>query len=321
MMSVAIAATATTTASGLPKPVRFQKYGNKKSTTASSTSSVVQRPLSRQTLTAVKILADATPAFPSCSEQFLQGKVLNGKYKIGRMVGKGRYSAVFSGSFEQVEYALKCFNATNDSFFDGEVAALKKLNHANVIKMIDSFEDSSLKFIVTEMCQMDLEKYIEINKKLDFPTAKNIMLQISGAVVYLHDSGTFHRDLKPENILVNSYKNIITVKINDFGLSTAENYSSNVIAGTRLYMSPEIFNHLSGISWAKNDVWALGLIFFNMLTGTYPWEAPMLPGTLISNWKSDYGFTDDVVTFFQKVFTRSKSRPNTKEFQELLAKL
>lgn len=123
------------------------------------------------------------------------------------------------------------------------------------------------------MCELDLRRFIEINKRLDLETAKRIMLQVVDAVIYLHQSRIFHRDLKPDNILLKRFDDL-TVKVSDFGLSTTEILSANEFPGTTQYKSPEIFNRKPGFYWAKNDVWAMGIIFFSLLNRAVPWVNP-----------------------------------------------
>ena len=266
---------------------------------------------------------NAAIPFPSCSEGFLKGKTLNGKYSVEKTIGKGTFSVVFAAMniYDGEIIALKCLTGTNDPSSNDEIATLKRLNHPNVVKMVDSFVEGGLRFIVTEMCDFDLETFIEIDKKLDLPTAKNIMLQIASAVVYLHNSQIFHRDLKPTNILVVKGIDKTYVKVSDFGLSTSEISSDDPFVGTPLFQAPEIYNERIGYPWAKNDVWAMGLIFFNMLTGHSPWIRPTFPEQTVTSWRLKYGFSENLAGLFQKTFNVSRARPTAEEFYQLISQL
>ena len=178
LISFAIAATPTKNDEDLQKRAKIWRFGKKKTTSTTRTTS---HPVASKTPREVTI-------FPSCSEEFLKGKSLNGKYMVEKIIGEGPFSVVFAAIHNRDKFALKCMTQTNDPYIDDEIATLKRLNHPNVVKMVDSFVEGGLRFIVTEMCDFDLETFIEIDKKLDLPTAKNIMLQIASAVVYLHNS-------------------------------------------------------------------------------------------------------------------------------------
>ena len=359
IFSVIAAATATTNVEDLQKRAKLWRFGRKKTTHATSTTlrpaavatgtpDIAQRPAQPAGRPAErppegKDLRAEVPVFtpegmriagrqrlplgpkggnllPSCSKEFLKGKALNGKYKVEGMAGEGAFSVVFTAIHNGEKFAVKCLTKTNDPSTNDEITILKSLNHPNVIKMVDTFVEDGLLFIVTEMCEFDLEKFIEINKKVDFQTAKIIIQQVASAVTYLHELQISHRDLKPANILVKSLDDI-TVKVNDFGLSTTDILNDDW-AGTRKYMSPEIYRRWKGQPWDKNDVWAMGLIFFNMLTGTNPWTEPAFPWQWsLSSWKLRYGFSDNLLILFQKSFDVSKKRPTAEEFHQLISQL
>ena len=320
LISSVIAVTATTNSGDLQKQSRFGRIKPIHGTTttsrpAASVTRVYQRIAQPTTISAVRTPAgkDLTAAheaggmgiarsqrvkvglkkatrYAFCEEQILKGENLNGKYQVDKMIGKGAFSVVFAAFHDGERFALKCLTKTNDPSSNDEIAALEKLNHPNVIKMVDSFVEGGLLFIVTEMCDLDLARYIEMHKKLDLPTSKDIMLQIASAVIYLHESEIFHLDLKPENILVVEISGKPYAKVSDFGLSTSEISSNDPFLGSPMFKAPEIFYKQVGYPWAKNDVWAMGLIFFNMLTGHSPWIRPTFPGQTVSSWRSNYGF-------------------------------
>lgn len=101
---------------------------------------------------------------------------------------------------------------------------------------------------------------------------KHMFLQLIDAVHYCHERGVYHRDLKPENILLNRDRTKLFVT--DFGLSTETRYSKCFNTGTRQYMSPECINrNVDSYSCKRNDIWAIGVILFNMITGRNPWSS------------------------------------------------
>ena len=208
---------------------------------------------------------------------------------------------------------------TNDLSANREIAIMKRIDHENLLSLVDSFVEDEQLFIVTEMYGLDLVGVIKESYQLDIATAKKIMLQVASGVIYLHESGIYHRDLKPDNILVTSMDDL-TVKICDFGASTTTvNSSNNFTGGTDRYLSPEIFNHQSGVSWAKNDVWAMGVTFYTMLTAKVPWNNPNQASS--KNLGRSPGVPRRIVAFFQRVFTSSELRPSAEQFKQLLETL
>ena len=254
-----------------------------------------------------------------CSEQLLIGKVLNGKYKIESKIRKGGFSVVFSASHNGENFAVKCLTKTNELSANREIAIMKRISHENLLSLVDSFVEDEQLFIVTELYGLDLVQVIKESYQLDIATAKKIMLQVASGVIYLHESGIYHRDLKPDNILVTSMDDL-TVKICDFGASTTTvNSSNNFTGGTDRYLSPEIFNHQSGVSWAKNDVWAMGVTFYTMLTAKYPWNNPNEAAS--KKFGKSPSVPRRVEAFFKRVFTSSESRPSAEQFKQLLEML
>ena len=110
-------------------------------------------------------------------------------------------------------------NDTDQKFFDGEIAILKKLDHPNIIKIYETFEENKNYFLVTELCKGgELFEQIEKQGSYSEYDAAGIVLQILKATSYCHTMGIVHRDLKPENILFDS-ENDNSLKLIDFGTS------------------------------------------------------------------------------------------------------
>jgi serine/threonine protein kinase len=134
------------------------------------------------------------------------------------------------------------------------------------MKFYEDFEEYDSKFLVCEFCNGGtLEKYIEKNKKLSVDEALEIIYQISIGISFLHKNGMTHRDLKGDNILIHNGK----YKIGDFGFSHDQKLMGSTL-GTPLYMAPEIVDTNDSPYNNKVDVWALGIILYNMLTADFP---------------------------------------------------
>ncbi|TPX75196.1 hypothetical protein CcCBS67573_g03542 [Chytriomyces confervae] len=243
-------------------------------------------------------------------------------------------SVIGTGSFAHVYLAESLPAASSTLPFESEKRAVKRLfkaglderqlvlqrqeaevmksmdPHPNVIQLLATVEDADCLYLIMEYCELGLitsntaDLYEAITQQGGFPedVVKEVFVQIADAVLHCHNSGWYHRDLKPENCLISTanYK----VKLADFGLTTAEEWSTELGCGSVRYMAPECFERThntpeglspgqpvpppakslpvppgvlsGGYSPAANDVWALGVILLNLLFGKNPWfEAHM----------------------------------------------
>ena len=152
-----------------------------------------------------------------------------------------------------------------------EAIVLSKLKSRNIVKYIESFEDNDKNTfnIVMEYCPKgDLRKFIngykKLGKMINEDVIYSIILDICNGIKKIHDNNIIHRDLKPENIFID---NVYNIKIGDLEISKqlSENtLYAKTFAGTRNYMSPEIFNN--DIYNNKVDIWALGCIIYELFT-------------------------------------------------------
>ena len=149
---------------------------------------------------------------------------------------------------------------------------MKKVDHPNIVKLLDVFQTSNNMYIVTEFCQGgDLRNYIRNKRKLCEGQALQILSDLMNGFKYLNKLDIIHRDLKPANILIHDG----ICKISDFGfaksLEDGQNTVMKSIVGTPLYMSPQILNKREYTN--KSDLWSIGLIYYEMIHGQTPWPA------------------------------------------------
>jgi len=210
-------------------------------------------------------------------------KLING-YKIIEFIGKGTFGSVYKCEKDGENYAMKIFVADyihqeftkgDDNRITREIEALKAVNSKNVAKYIHngSFLDNNWKYfyIVMEYIDgLDLEevmrtKTFSINESIEI--FKNLLSGISS----IHEAKIIHRDLKPANIYLLQNGDI---KILDFGLSKLIDFTSITSTGdqlgTPLYMSPEQISDSKNIDY-RSDFYALGVIFYKLLTGMTPY--------------------------------------------------
>ena len=150
---------------------------------------------------------------------------------------------------------------------------LKKIPHPNIVKVHDYYRtEESFYFILEYIPNGNLKTFLLNNgKSLTPKQLKQIMLELSTAVLFLHSVGIIHRDLKPENVLISKKENgDITVKLIDFGFSRVLGKLDNLNEsyGTFSYASPEILNKTPYNF--KTDIWSLGVIFYLIIVGVHP---------------------------------------------------
>jgi serine/threonine-protein kinase len=200
-------------------------------------------------------------------------------YTILHKVGSGSFGTVYAAKTttspsKKVAIKIQRFDANPYSREDclKEVQFLQQTVHIDqTISIIESFSDDERHYIVQELCEEgSLEEYLDKHGPFEPAIAIELFEQICIGVKQLHDIGIIHRDLKPLNILVKKENKALKLKIIDFGLSKkAEIFYS--ISCTREFAAPEYFvSYYDALKNKTTDVWALGCIFYCMLTCSKP---------------------------------------------------
>ena len=171
-----------------------------------------------------------------------------------------------------VEFAVKKIVKNLSAEGKSQISALQRLDHANIIKMVDWFEDDEHIFIVMELAAGgDLCDKIVNSGTFSEKVTTAIFCQILLAVNYIHSKGIVHCDIKPENILCMSSDDDATVKVTDFGFAQNDEGKDRHILqprGTMTYCAPEV---LGGEAFdSKADMWSLGVLLYCMLAGKAP---------------------------------------------------
>ena len=205
------------------------------------------------------------------------GKLDN--YKIEETIGEGTYGKVKLATHIKLneKVAIKFINKKklqkgDDERIKNEIKIITKLNHPNILKAFEVFDDETNYYIVMERpIRGDLFNYICSKGRLSMDEASFIFYQIVNGIQYLHKNKIVHRDMKPENIMLT--KDMI-VKIGDFGLS--KYFKSNesrlkTNCGSPCYSAPEV---LRGNRYKPQpvDLWGLGIILYCMVCGELPFE-------------------------------------------------
>jgi eukaryotic-like serine/threonine-protein kinase len=222
------------------------------------------------------------------------GSTINGRYQLEAAIGEGGMATVYAARHRLVDRpcAVKVMNAAlakNEVIrerFRREAKAAQKLAHPNIIEIFDQgeLEDGSL-FLVMELLEGQTLADVVLRDKLSIERSLPIAIQIARALARAHDLEVIHRDLKPENVfLAESDDGSDFVKLLDFGIARsmqdARLTGLGEVFGTPQYMAPERITSIDAGPAA--DLYALGVMLFEMLAGQLPFDAP------------------DVATFFLK---------------------
>lgn len=200
-------------------------------------------------------------------------------YRIGKLLGQGAFGEVRmcvsrnSGETRAVKVLKKSqMDAEEQKMLFNEINILRSLDHPNIVKMYEFFEDDKRFYIVTEICKGGelFDEIISRGKFTERDTAV-LMKQLLMCVNYCHKNNVVHRDLKPENILLESNKDFDQIKIIDFGTSLTIDPSKTLDEklGTPYYIAPEVLNKKYN---HKCDIWSCGVICYIIMSGVPPFN-------------------------------------------------
>ncbi|XP_074643848.1 serine/threonine-protein kinase unc-51-like isoform X2 [Tubulanus polymorphus] len=211
------------------------------------------------------------------------------EYSKKDLIGHGAFAVVFRGRLRkkpEVTVAIKSITKKNlaksQNLLSKEIKILKELSdlqHDNVVALLDCKETTHHVYLVMEYCNGgDLADYLHTKGTLSEDTIALFLRQIAGAMKALNAKGIVHRDLKPQNLLLDSVKpnpipTDIKLKIADFGFARflSDGVMAATLCGSPMYMAPEVIMSLQYD--AKADLWSIGTIVFQCLTGKAPFQA------------------------------------------------
>ncbi|MFN9082756.1 MAG: serine/threonine protein kinase [Planctomyces sp.] len=226
--------------------------------------------------------------------EYVSGDEIQGRYRLLQLIGEGGMGAVWLAQQTtpvKRRVAIKLIRAGMDSKlvlarFDAERQALAMMDHPNIARVYDGgMTERGRPFFVMEYLRgTPLTDYCD-QARLSIRDRMDLFLQVCRAVQHAHSRGIVHRDLKPSNILVCRYDGRPVTKVIDFGLAKALNHdltdltlhtAHGVMVGTPIYMSPEQaeLNNLDVDT--RTDVYSLGVVLYELLTGTTPLDRERL---------------------------------------------
>jgi serine/threonine protein kinase len=217
------------------------------------------------------------------------GRVLSGRYRLVRTVGAGAQAAVWVAEHLALSthVAVKLIDpflalrAEARERFRREATAAAALRSPHVVQIIDHGIDEDQPFIVMELLEgEDLFERLEKRDRLSLREAARIVSQVARALTKAHEAGIVHRDLKPENVFLAHNVDEEIVKVLDFGVAkvrdpmraTSQKTRQGQLLGTPQYMSPEQVKGTTELDY-RADLWALGIITFQCVTGDLPFDS------------------------------------------------
>jgi serine/threonine protein kinase len=232
--------------------------------------------------------------------QLYDGVVLNGRYQTISPLNHGSFGLVFQARDLVTDelVAIKVITKTNaadhcpsglavDERSEELDIHLRIRSHSNVVNLLESFETQNHVYLILEFCSNgDLYEAIRLGKgPLETEHVRDFMLQLVGAVEFLHAKGIYHRDIKPENIFLAQDG---TMKLGDFGLATTDDWSYEIAVGSDRYMAPEQYDPpSSGYATDKADIWAIGICLLNVLFSRNPFAVPNISDPLYADFALD----------------------------------
>ena len=221
------------------------------------------------------------------------GTILADRYEIQKMLGEGGMGAVYKAMDRELDriVALKVIRgelADNPDIlqrFKQELILARLVTHRNVIRIFDIGAAGNVKFITMDYVEgRDLKSVLTEQRKLPAGKACDVIRQVCLGLEAAHSEGVVHRDLKPQNIMLDGQGRVYLM---DFGLARSMELvgmtRTGALLGTPAYMSPE---QAKGEKVdARTDLFSLGVIFYELVTGVLPYQAESMMATLIKRAK------------------------------------
>lgn len=219
-------------------------------------------------------------------------KPMLGRYQVEKELGKGAMGVVYQGKDPKIGRVVAIKTMALSQEFEGsdlddarerffrEAETAGRLQHQNIVTIFDAGEEHDLAYIAMEFLKgKDLADYCRPGQLLPVPQVLSIVERVARALAYAHRQNVVHRDIKPANIMYEPTSD--AVKVTDFGIARITDSSktkTGLVLGTPSYMSPE---QIAGTRVdGRSDLYSLGVMLFQMLTGNLPFRADSMAGLM-----------------------------------------
>jgi len=263
-----------------------------------------------------------------------EGMLLGERYEIISKIGAGGMSDVYKAKDHRLDRfvavkVLKSEYSEDRNFvakFRTEAQSAAALIHPNIVNVYDVGQQDGLYYIVMELVEgITLKHYIEKKLRLSVKEAVSITIQVSMGLEAAHLNHVIHRDVKPQNIIISKEGK---VKVTDFGIAraaTSDTITSNVM-GSVHYTSPE--QARGGYSDEKSDIYSLGIVLFEMVTGRVPFDGETTVSIAIKQIQEPMpdprDYVDDIPVSVQQIIYKSTEKNPDRRYStmtELIADL
>lgn len=229
-----------------------------------------------------------------CPEPCINDTTLS-SYRGLKLIARGGMSEVYratsptNGKTVAIK-VLPATLATDDQFrrrFLREAEVISGLDHPNIVQVIDFGEEDGAYYIVMEyLTGPDLSNLLKQEKRIALPQTLNLIKDVSGALDYAHEHGLVHRDIKPSNVMLDNSYSTERAVLTDFGIAKISDAHTRITAtgvlGTFDYIAPEQIQASAEVD-GRADVYALGVMTYQMLTGRLPFERPNTGALLLAH--------------------------------------
>lgn len=255
------------------------------------------------------------------------GKRIDGRYEIIEIIGIGGMAVVYK-AFDNIDHRIVAVKILKDEFlanedfrrrFKNESKAIAVLSHPNIVKVFDVSYGNMIQYIVMEYVEgISLKEYIKQQGKINPREAIYYVTQILRALQHAHDKGIVHRDIKPQNIMLISDG---TIKVTDFGIARFSRSETRTMTdgaiGSVHYISPE--QAKGSHTDAKTDLYSVGVMLYEMLTGTLPFQSDNAVSVALMQLQNDpvkpREINPDIPVGLEQIIIRAMQKNQSDRYQ------
>lgn len=259
-----------------------------------------------------------------------KGEDIRDKYDIGDVLGSGSFGQVREAALKDDPRKVRAVKIiereeqeegewSNSAMFRREVKLLQNLQHLNIVRFWDVYEDLHFLYVVMDICRGGevFKKILEL-KRFTEANAATIGAQMLAAIDYIHQKSIMHRDIKAENFLLADESPTSVVRMIDFGMATTFTHGQvfNEICGSPHYLAPELigqkYSHMV-------DVWAFGVLMYLIMYGHYPFDSKNTRDIMVKvltdpiKWQTKAKLGTQTLSFLKKVLEHNPKRRITAE--------